>query len=128
MTDDKKSIGRIALRRELSPATRAPVEEPSRRSAERPSDASELKTLSQEFGVPAIDLRKVCLKLADLDILPREIALEHVILPVLVRDDRLFVAMANPGDQKVIDELEFVTDKRVYPYVAVRSLLATTIE
>lgn len=86
-------------------------------------EAQALKALSEQHGVPGIDLNQVCIALDDLDLLPREIAERHKILPVLVRDDRIFVAMANPGDKKVIDELEFVTGKRVFPYVALSTAL-----
>src|SRR6185503_1588860 len=89
---------------------------------------NELKALSERFGVPAIDLGQVCVRLSDLELIPLEIARKHVILPVLVKDDRLFVAMANPHEQKVIDELEFVTDKKVFPYVALPQVLTETIE
>ncbi|MFO0658672.1 MAG: hypothetical protein U0165_02385 [Polyangiaceae bacterium] len=63
----------------------------------------------------------MCIRLSDLDILHREIAERRLILPVLVRDDRVFVAMINPA-QKVTDELEFVTGKRVFAYVALEAL------
>jgi CheY-like chemotaxis protein len=36
--------------------------------------------------------------------------------------------MANPRERKVIDELEFVTGKRVYPYVALEGALVRVIE
>ena len=49
------------------------------------------------------------------------------ILPVLVRGDRIFLAMADPHDKRVVDELEFVTGKKVYPYIAVHSTLVKTI-
>lgn len=124
---DKKSIGRIALQQRAVPddvgAGRAVA-----RAASNPSGIDRLKELSEKFGVPAIDLRQVCVRLADLELIPEEIARRHVILPVLMRDDRLFVAMANPHEKKVIDELEFVTDKKVFPYVALRDLLTETIE
>jgi DNA-binding response OmpR family regulator len=91
-------------------------------------DVDALKALSEQHGIPGIDLSQLCLKLDDLDLLPREIAEKHLILPVLVRDDRLFIAMANPSEKKVIDELEFVTGKRVYPYVALSNALEQVIE
>jgi len=120
---DKKSIGRISLQqRPQSP------EDPGSKAGARAADVEELKALSEKFGVPAIDLRQVCIRLTDLDLFPLEIARRHVILPVLVKDDRLFVAMANPHEKKVIDELEFVTDKKVYPYVALQVPLKDTIE
>ena len=76
-------------------------------------DVSVLKRLSEKFGVPAIDLNQICLLLDDLELVPREIAERHVMAPVLQKDDRLFVAMSNPEDRTVIDELEFVTGKKV---------------
>lgn len=91
------------------------------------SGLAALKALSEQHGIPGLDLDQVCVKLSDLELLPREIAERHLILPVLSRGERLFVAMANPKEKKVIDELEFVTGKRVYPYVALESPLAVTI-
>lgn len=87
-----------------------------------------LKALSEQFGIPGIDLNQICLRLDDLEIVPREIAEKHLILPVLARDESLFVAMGNPTERKVIEELEFVTGKRVYCYVALESVLTKTIQ
>ena len=134
---DKKQIGKILLRqRALTPdqLDRALAEQKGGRLASRLaaegtiSDVAALKALSEQHGIPGIDLTQICLKLDDLELLPREIAEKHLILPVLVRDDRLFIAMANPREKKVIDELEFVTGKKVYPYVALDAALARVIE
>ncbi len=91
------------------------------------SEVEALKALSEQSGVPGIDLNQVCIRLTDLSILPREIAARHKLLPVLVRDDRIFVAMAAPTEKKVIDELEFVTGKRVFPYIALAGPLQRVI-
>jgi DNA-binding response OmpR family regulator len=135
---DKKQIGKILLRqRALSPEQleRALAEQKgngrlaSRLAAEGTiSDVAALKALSEQYGIPGIDLTQICLKLDDLELLPREIAEKHLILPVLMREDRLFIAMANPREKKVVDELEFVTGKQVYPYVALDSALSHVIE
>ncbi len=133
----KKQIGRILLRqRALTPEQldSALAEKGSGRLASRLaeqgtiSEVAALKALSEQHGIPGIDLDQLCLRLEDLDLLPREIAEKHLILPVLARDDRLFIAMANPREKKVIDELEFVTGKKVYPYVALESSLSRVIE
>lgn len=134
---EKKQLGKILLRqRALSPEDldRALAENKGGRLASRLaasgaiSDIAALKALSEQHGIPGIDLGQICLRLEDLDLLPREIAEKHLILPVLVRDDRLFIAMANPREKKVIDELEFVTGKKVYPYVALEGPLSAVIE
>jgi DNA-binding response OmpR family regulator len=134
---EKKQLGKILLRqRALSPEEldRALAENKGGRLASRLaasgaiSDVAALKALSEQHGIPGIDLSQICLRLEDLDLLPREIAEKHLILPVLVQDDRLFIAMANPREKKVIDELEFVTGKKVYPYVALEGPLSAVIE
>ncbi len=114
MTQDKKALGRMALRR---PGEDDPA-----------ADAEALKQLSEQHGVPGIDLGQICIRLTDLEILPRELAERRLILPALVRDDRVFVAMVNPGDKKVLDEMEFVTGKRIFPYVALPHVLERVIQ
>lgn len=86
-----------------------------------------LKALSEQHGLPGIDLDQVVVPLANLKLIPGEIARQHLILPILVKDDRIFLAMADPNDRRVIDEIEFVTGRRVFPYVALHDDLGETI-
>jgi len=139
-SDDKRPLGKILLQRklvspeELDDALRAQRESPlpapiaSQLVDEGKLDEIEaLRALSEQHGVPGIDLTQVAIVLEQLDVVPREVAETRRILPVLVRGDRLFLAMADPHDKKVVDELEFVTGKRVYPYVAVHATLLRTV-
>jgi DNA-binding response OmpR family regulator len=134
---EKKQIGRILLQQRALTAEQleAALSRPgggrlASRLAEEGTitDVEALKALSEQHGIPGIDLSQLCLRLEDLELLPREIAEKHLIIPVLVKPNRLFVAMANPREKKVIDELEFVTGKRVYPYVALEGSLRRVIE
>lgn len=93
--------------------------------AEREID--EVRTLSERYGVPGIDLNQICLRTEDLELVPRAIAEHRLLLPVLVKDDRLFVAMRDPTDGKAIDELEFVTARKVLAYVAAPTALARVV-
>jgi DNA-binding response OmpR family regulator len=136
--DSKKPLGRILLRQRVvtqpqldealaeASATGTPLATRLTESGAI-SEIAALKALSEQSGFPGIDLSQVCIRLADLEVLPREIAERHKLLPVLVRDDRIFVAMAAPTEKKVIDELEFVTGKRVYPYIALSGPLTRVI-
>jgi DNA-binding response OmpR family regulator len=138
MSHEKKPLGRILLEQRAVSA-----EQLERALADKSTtgrlasrlidqgvlrDVEALKALSEQFGVPGIDLGQICLRLEELDLLPREIAEQHQILPVLVRDDQLFVAVANPRETKVLEELEFVTGKKVYPYVALDGVLRRVIQ
>jgi DNA-binding response OmpR family regulator len=136
MTEEKKPLGRILLQQRA--LTQPVLDEALAKGGPGPlasrliqdgklSEIQALKALSEQSGVPGIDLNQICVRLSDLSILPRELAARHRLLPVLVRDDRIFVAMAAPTDQKVIDELEFVTGKRVFPYIALANPLVRAI-
>ena len=90
------------------------------------NDLRQLRSLAEQFGVPGIDLNEVVIFLEALDLIPREVCQTHGILPVLVRGEHVFLAMVNPRDGRAIDEIEFVTGKKVYPYAALsQALLAT---
>ena len=139
MTEDaKKPLGRILLRQRaitqpdlekaLESATPGGPPLASRLiESGAVSEIAALKALSEQSGVPGIDLNQVCVRLRDLEIVPREVAIRHKLLPILVRDDRVFVAMASPTEKKVIDEIEFVTGKRVFPYIALAGPLMRVI-
>jgi DNA-binding response OmpR family regulator len=142
-TDEKKQLGRILLQQKLvsqrdldqalneqvhqSPDHPTPL---ASRLTDRGllSEVDALRALSQQHGVPGIDLTQIAILIDHLDLIPREIAEAHLILPALVREDRIFLAMATPSDKRVIDELEFVTGKKVYPYVALSTTLERTIK
>ncbi len=138
MSHDKKPIGRILLEQRSVSAEeldRALADKTaSGRLASRLTqqgvidDVEALKALSEQHGIPGIDLTQICLKIEDLELLPKEIAEKHLILPVLVRDERLFVAMGNPTETKVIEELEFVTGKKVFAYVALEGVITKAIQ
>lgn len=115
-----KQLGRIALRRRPVADIARPEEPESRRAR--------LVGLSEMYGVPALDLEQVCLDLEHLGSVPRSLAAHHVLVPVLARPDRLFVAMQDPSQQEVIQEVEFVAGKRVYAYAAPSEDIARTLQ
>jgi DNA-binding response OmpR family regulator len=138
-SDDKRPLGKILLQRKL--VSQQELEEALRAQKRSPTPApiasvlvqegamdeiEALRALSEQHGVPGIDLTQIAIALDHLDVVPREVADTHRILPVLMRGDRLFLAMADPHDKRVIDELEFVTGKKVYPYIAVHTTLTKT--
>jgi CheY-like chemotaxis protein len=138
MTDDaKKPLGRILLKQRA--VTQPQLDRALAETSGKPlatkltesgavTEINALKALSEQSGVPGIDLSQVCIRLSDLVVVPRELAQRHKLIPVLVRDDRIFVAMAQPTEKKVIDEIEFVTGKRVFPYIALSGPLARVIQ
>ena len=138
--DGKKQLGRILLQRklvtsdELDQLLDQQRTQPGERLATTVADSGKvdpeelLSALSEQQGLPGIDLRRVSIPLQHLELVPIDIARQHLILPLLVKDERLFLAMADPDAKRVIDEIEFVTGKRVFPYVALHGTLKDVIE
>ncbi|MCP4600572.1 MAG: response regulator [Proteobacteria bacterium] len=87
-----------------------------------------LKALSEQHGVPAVNLDDVEIFLEALDVIPQDIALKHLILPVSVTGDTIYLAMANPDDRRVIEEIEFVSGKRVFPHVVLHTQIVEIID
>ncbi len=139
--DDKKPLGRILIKQKLvseQQITSALRDQHKDHGDKRPlasqltdtgvlQEVDALRALSEQHGVPGIDLGQIALLLDHLAVVPREMCESHQILPVLLRGDRIFLAMANPKDKRVIDELEFVTGKKVYPYIALTTALSRAI-
>ncbi len=137
---NKKRLGKILLKQKL--VTQEELEQLLEQKQKRPDvrlgsvvlqsgkagEADLLKALSEQHGVPGVDLGQVVIPLSNLRLIPQEIARQHLILPVVLKEGKLFLAMADPTDRRVIDEIEFVTGTRVFPYVALQDPLQSVIE
>ncbi len=74
--------------------------------------------LSEHFEVASPPLRWLQRpEVAALQALPRDQVRRHKILPMAVRDQTLHLAMADPGDSLVCDDIRFATGLEVLPYV-----------
>jgi DNA-binding response OmpR family regulator len=138
--DEKRPLGKILLQRKLVSAQEleTALQAQKRSGTSEPlasrliddgtvQEVDALRALSEQHGVPGIDLTQIAIRLEHLDLVPRDLAETHRILPVLVRGDRIFLAAADPHEKRVVDELEFVTGKKVYSYIAVHSTLVRAI-
>ena len=61
--------------------------------------------LGSLYGVPFIDLNRHRPEGSDTEIIPENLAVNHLIVPVMRQDDALVVAMADPSDLLTIDML-----------------------
>ena len=69
--------------------------------------------LSKQAGVPAIDLQNYEIPTDLMEIIPKELACEHVVLPIDKLGKLLTVGMACPLDKRAILEVEKATGLRV---------------
>ncbi len=70
------------------------------------------------YGVPAIDLSQVILDEKILSLIPADFANKHLVLPLRRMGRMLTVAMAEPTDLNIIDDLKFITRFDIEPVVA----------
>ena len=62
-----------------------------------------------------------------LAMVPRSVAERESVLPLLAREDALVVLMADPGDRTLLDELRFLTQRRLVPLQAAPGTLLPAI-
>lgn len=86
------------------------------------------KMLARQYHVPAVDLSRFEVDEKIIKLVPSDVALKHSVLP-LKRDGRsLTVAMAEPGNMQIIDDLKFITRCDIVPVIAGEYTLRTAIE
>ncbi len=87
-----------------------------------------LAFLSRTFGAPAIDLKNHDPDPALTRLLPGEVAIKFMALPVARSGRRLVVAMANPTNIFAIDDIKFITGCEIEPHVASEASLKKAID
>jgi type IV pilus assembly protein PilB len=87
-----------------------------------------VKALARQYKLPAVDLSKFEVDPKVLKLVPAELATKHLVLP-LKRDGRtLHVAMADPTNLGVIEDLKFITRYDVNPVLAGEFTLRTLLD
>jgi type IV pilus assembly protein PilB len=86
------------------------------------------KTLARQYKMPAVDLSRFELDPKIAKLVPADLATKHLVLP-LKRDGRtLTVAMADPTDLGVLEDLKFITRYDIFPVIAGEFTLRGVIE
>lgn len=76
------------------------------------------KMLARQHRVPAVDLEHARFDPALLKLIPADVALRHLVVPLRRTGRVLTVAMADPGDTGAIDDLKFITRLEIEPVIA----------
>ena len=82
-------------------------------------EASLVRGLAAAHECPGVDLSRSVIPCANLDAIAPDFCLERRLLPVTVGRTEIALAMANPEDVGLADEVRFVTGRKVLRYVAV---------
>ena len=65
--------------------------------------------VSQQYGVPCINLEEFEIEDSVIRLVPEDVALKHVILPVNRAGSTLIIATADPSNIFAIDDVKFLT-------------------
>jgi type IV pilus assembly protein PilB len=86
------------------------------------------KVLARQYRMPAVDLSKFEVDLKLLPLVPADLATKRMVLPLRREGRTLTVAVADPADQGLVEDLKFITRFDLFPVLAGEHTLRTLIE
>jgi len=92
------------------------------------SDTIIANALSEHYGLPPVNLGEIEIDQQCLNLIPMETAIRYQVLPLKKVGNTLTVAVADPTDVLILDEIKFMTGFRVDPVVAPESAVKSAIE
>lgn len=87
-----------------------------------------IDTLSEQLSIKRIDIDNTYVEPEIARSIPKEVAKKHNLIPVYLQDDKLIVAMSDPLNVFAIDDVCFITQKKVEPVIATKSSIEKAIE
>jgi type IV pilus assembly protein PilB len=92
------------------------------------SEEALLEFLARSYRVPPADLKAYEPDPQLTKLVPGDVAIKFMALPVARSGRKLIVAMANPANIFAIDDIKFITGYEVEPHVATETLLKRAID
>ncbi|MCI0527379.1 MAG: type IV-A pilus assembly ATPase PilB, partial [Nitrospira sp.] len=86
-----------------------------------------LAFLSQQYGLPSVDLAKLEIDTAVTKLIPAELVQKHRIIPIKRTGSTLSVAMVDPTDVFALDDIKFMTSYDVAPVLASEGAIIAAI-
>jgi type IV pilus assembly protein PilB len=86
------------------------------------------KMLARQYRMPAVDLARFEVDPKIVKLIPADVALKHLVLPLKREGRTLTVAMADPTNLSVLDDLKFITRYDIFPVIAGEYTLRTALD
>jgi type IV pilus assembly protein PilB len=86
------------------------------------------KALARQYKMPAVDLSRFEVDEKIIKLVPAEVAVRHMVLPLKREGRTLTVAVSDPTNQAVVDDLKFITRYDIFPVIAGEFTLRGAIE
>ncbi len=87
-----------------------------------------MELASDQFGVAYFDLSAVNADVFPKDLVSEKLALQHRVLPLYKRANKLYVAISDPGNHQAITDVQFSTGMTVEPLLVEDDKLGKAIE
>ena len=85
------------------------------------AEADIVRVLARHSGLEYVNLAETTIDPAAAALVPETLARRYAVIPIGFEDDRLIVAMADPSNVLVVDDLRAITGMRVAPRIATRA-------
>lgn len=92
------------------------------------SEEEVAQTLSREFGYPFIDLDQFEVYPDVLDLISLDVAKKYVVMPIHLNRNCLTLAMMDPTDLEVIEDIKFRTGLSLQPVIASETAITNAIQ
>ncbi len=86
------------------------------------------KLLGRQYRMPAVDLSRFDVDPKLVKLIPADLASKHVVLPLKREGRTLTIAMADPTDHGLLEDLKFITRYDLFPVIAGEYTLRALIE
>jgi type IV pilus assembly protein PilB len=86
------------------------------------------RLMARQYRMPAVDLSRFEVDARILKLIPGEVAAKHTVLPLKREGRTLTVAVADPSDHGLLDDLKFITRYDLFPVLAGEVTLRSLIE
>ncbi|MDN3426941.1 ATPase, T2SS/T4P/T4SS family [Microbacterium sp. APC 3898] len=86
-----------------------------------------IETLEVQLGIPHVSLFRYPFDKNLFNMVPKEMAKRNQLVPLKIEGDKLFLAMTNPMDYIVIDDLRLMTGFQIQPAIASKEDVLKTI-
>ena len=86
------------------------------------------KILKKDFFIESIDTLRMSIGDEAIRLLSKEDVKKYCVIPLAIEGDRLSIAMSNPLNMDVIEDISFITNKKVIPYYDKKVNIYSAIE
>ncbi len=82
----------------------------------------------EEFGVPVLDLDAIEIDADVTKVVQEKLIRDHQTLPIYRRGNRLYIAVADPTNLQILDEIRFATSRQTEPILVEADKLSRVID